>query len=76
MTGKFISINNHSECKCTKFPRNIEYDIGSMKKNTKKQTKQKQDPYIFSLQETHFRPKDTRRLAVREWKTIFHANGH
>ena len=29
---------------------------------------QKQDPYIFCLQETHFRPKDTQRLKVRGWK--------
>ena len=29
---------------------------------------QKQDPYICSLQETHFRPKDTYRLKVRQWK--------
>ena len=36
---------------------------------------QKQDPYIFCLQETHFRPKDTQRLKVRGWKNIFHANG-
>ena len=36
---------------------------------------QKQDPYIFCLQETHFGPKDTYRLKVRGWKNIFHANG-
>ena len=36
---------------------------------------QKQDPYICCLQETHFRPKDTDRLKVREWKNIFHATG-
>ena len=36
---------------------------------------QKQDPYICSLQETHFRPKDTYRLKVRGWKNIFHENG-
>ena len=35
----------------------------------------KNDPYICSLQETHFRPKDTYRLKVRGWKNIFHANG-
>ena len=35
----------------------------------------KQDPYIFCLQETHFRPKDTYRLKVGGWKNIFHANG-
>ena len=36
---------------------------------------QKQDPYIFCLQETHFRYKDTYRLKVRGWKNIFRANG-
>ena len=36
---------------------------------------QKQDSYICSLQETHFRPQDTYRLKVRGWKNIFHANG-
>ena len=36
----------------------------------------KQDPSIFCLQDTHFRPKDTDRLKVRGWKTIYHANGH
>ena len=35
---------------------------------------QKQDPYICCLQETHFRPKDTYRLKVRKWKSIFRAN--
>ena len=37
---------------------------------------QKQDPYIYCLQETHFRPRDTYRLKVRGWKKIFHANGN
>ena len=37
---------------------------------------QTQDPYICSLQETHFRPRDTYRLKVRGWKKIFHANGN
>ena len=36
---------------------------------------QKQEPYICCLQETHFRPKDTQRLKVRGWKSIFHAYG-
>ena len=36
---------------------------------------QKQEPYVCSLQETHFRPQDTYKLKVRGWKTIFHANG-
>ena len=37
---------------------------------------QKQDAYICCLQETHFRPRDTYRLKVRGWKTVFHANGN
>ena len=37
---------------------------------------QKQDPYIFCLQETHIRPKDTYKLKIREWRNIFHANGN
>ena len=35
---------------------------------------QKQDPYIYCLQETHFKPRDTYRLKVKGWKKIFHAN--
>ena len=37
---------------------------------------QKQDLYICSLKETHFRPRDAYRLKVRGWKKIFHANGN
>ena len=37
---------------------------------------QKQDPYIYCLQEAHLRPRDTYRLKVRGWKKIFHANGN
>ena len=36
---------------------------------------QKQDPYIWCLQGTHSRPRETYRLKVRGWKKIFHANG-
>ena len=36
----------------------------------------KQDPSICCLQETHFRCKDTFRLEIRGWRTIYHANGH
>ena len=35
----------------------------------------KQEPSICCLQETHFRPKDTCRLKVRGWRTIYHTNG-
>ena len=36
---------------------------------------QKQDPYIYYLQETHLKTRDTYRLKVKGWKKIFHANG-
>ena len=35
---------------------------------------QKQDPYIYCLQETHLETRDTYRLKVKGWKKIFHAN--
>ena len=35
---------------------------------------QKQDPYIYCLQETQLKTGDTYRLKVRGWKKIFHAN--
>ena len=35
----------------------------------------KPDHYIYCLQETHLKPKDTYRLKVKDWKKIFHANG-
>ena len=34
----------------------------------------KQDPYIYCLQETHFKTRYTYRLKVKGWKKIFHAN--
>ena len=35
---------------------------------------QKQDPYIYCLQETHLKTGDTYRLKVKGWKKIFHSN--
>ena len=36
-----------------------------------------QDPYMCSLQETHFKPRDTYRFRVYVgWKKISHANGN
>ena len=35
----------------------------------------KQDPSTRCLQMTHFRPKDTIRLKMRGWRTIYHSNG-
>ena len=37
---------------------------------------QKQDPYIYCLQETPFRPRHSSRLKVRGWKKIFPVNEH
>ena len=36
----------------------------------------KQDAYIYCLQETHLKTRDTYRLKVKGWKNIFHANGN
>ena len=35
----------------------------------------KQDHYIYCLQETRLKLRDTYRLKVKGWKKIFHANG-
>ena len=35
---------------------------------------QKQDPYVYCLQETHLKTMDTYRLRVKGWKKILHAN--
>ena len=37
--------------------------------------KNKTDPYISCIQETHFRSQDTHKLKVKGWKKISHANG-
>ena len=34
-----------------------------------------QDSYIYYLQETHLKTRDTYRLKVKGWKKIFHVNG-
>ena len=36
---------------------------------------QKQDPYIWCLQETHLKTRDTYRLKVKSWKKILCENG-
>ena len=36
---------------------------------------QKQDPYIYCLQETHLETRNTYRPKVKAWEKIFHANG-
>ena len=58
----------------------ITLNVNGLNAPTKKRTLaewiQKQDQYICSLQETHFRLRDTYRLKVRGWKKIFQANGN
>ena len=36
---------------------------------------QKQDPYIYCLQETYLKTRDIYRLKLKGWEKIFHANG-
>ena len=56
----------------------ITLNVNGLKAPTKRQRLaewiQKQDPYICCLQETHLETRDTCRLKVKGWKTIFHAN--
>ena len=56
----------------------ITLNIHGLNAPTKRQRlaewKQKQDPYICCLQETHLKTRDTHRLKVKDWKKIFHAN--
>ena len=57
----------------------ITLNINGLNAPTKRQTLaewiQKQDFFICCLQETHFKTRDTRRLKVKGWKKILHANG-
>ena len=63
-TGSYLSI--------------ITLNINGLNAPTKRQKLaewiQKQDPYICCLQETQLKTRDTYRLKVKGWKTIFHAN--
>ena len=57
----------------------ITLNINGLNTPTKRQRPaewiQKQDPYLFCLQETHLKLRDTYRLKVKDWKNIFHING-
>ena len=56
----------------------ITLNVNGLNAPTKRQTgwmDTKTRHNICCLQETHFRPQDTYRLKVREWKNIFHADG-
>ena len=49
----------------------ITLNINGLNAPTKRQ---RLDPYICCLQETHFKTRDTYRLKVKGWKKIFHTN--
>jgi len=61
-----MSFNNHSQCDSLNAPIKWHRVADWIKR---------QGPSICSLQETHFEPKDTSRLKVKGWRSIFHANG-
>ena len=64
-TGSYLSI--------------ITLNVNGLNAPTKRQSLaewiQKQDPYIFCLQETHLKTRDSYRLKVKGWKKISHSNG-
>ena len=57
----------------------ITLNINGLNASTKRQRLaewiQKQYPYIYCLQETHLKPRDTHRLKGKTWKKIFHTDG-
>ena len=63
-TGSYLSI--------------ITLNINGLNAPTKRQRLaewiQKQDPYVYCLQETHLKTGDTYRLKEKGWKKIFNAN--
>jgi len=56
----------------------ITLNVNGLNTPTKRQRlaewNKKQDPYIYCLQETHLKTRDTYRLKVKGWKKIFRAN--
>ena len=56
----------------------ITLNVNGLSAPTKRQRlaewKQKQDPHICCLQETHLETRGTYRLKVKGWKKIFHTN--
>ena len=59
-------INNYLKCKWVECPA---------KRQRLAEWIQKQDPYIYCLQETHLKTRDIYRIKVKGWKKIFHTNG-
>ena len=66
VTGTYISITT----------LNVNVLNAPTKRHRLVEWKQKQNPYICCVQETHLRPRDTYRLKLRGRKEIFHANGN
>ena len=59
-----ILINNYLKCKWVECPN-----------QKMAEWIQEQDPYIWCLQKTHLKARDTYRLKVKDQKKMFHANG-
>ena len=55
---------------------NVNGSNASTKRHKLAEWIQKQDQYMCCLQETHFRPRNTYRLKLREWEKTFLANGN
>ena len=55
---------------------NVNGSNASTKRHKLAEWIQKQDQYMCCLQETHFRPRNTYRLKLREWKKTVPANGN
>ena len=51
---------------------NVNGQNAPIKRHRQAEWTQKQDPYTGCLQETHFRSKDTHKMAGRGWKKVFH----
>ena len=55
---------------------NVNGSNASTKRHKLAEWIQKQNQYMCCLQETHFRPRNTYRLKLREWKKTVLANGN
>ena len=57
----------------------ITLNVNGLNAPTKRQSLaariQKQNPYLYCLQETHLKTRDTYRLKMKGWKKTFHPNG-
>jgi exonuclease III len=71
LTTKIIGSNNYFSL----ISLNINGFNSLIKRHRLTDLLHKKDPTFCSLQETHLREKDRHYLRVKDWKTIFQANG-